>query len=151
MGELNCWASSPTLAGPALPDDCCSPKKVCPGLSVYGFIDLVHTKARLDDDLQAMVSLLEQKYPFDTCTDHPRKHCFHYWVMNKHFDLTHPQLLVWVAAIVGVSLLVGLLLHSHYTYRDGKRQQSSGFQLLQISSRMYMPWTCREGLPLLHL
>src|SRR6266481_8800974 len=43
-GEPNRWASSPTLVGPVLPNDCCSPKKVCPGLSVYGFIDLVHTK-----------------------------------------------------------------------------------------------------------
>ena len=66
------------------------------------FVDNDHAlmKGCLDDDLEATILLLEQKYPFDTCPDHPKKWCFNYWVTNKHFDLTHPQLLVWAAAIV---------------------------------------------------
>ena len=63
-------------------------------------VDHFHPQGRLDDELQAHVLLLEQKYPFDMCPDHPRKCCFHYRVTDKHFDLTHPRLLVWAAAIV---------------------------------------------------
>ena len=74
------------------------------------YIDELLMKACLDDDLQATVLLLEQKYPFNTC---PRKRCFHYWVTNKHFDLTHPQLLVWAAAIVSTPSCQNLLLTLH--------------------------------------
>ena len=80
------------------------------GYIVLYYIDELLMKAHLDDDLQATVLLLEQKYPFETCPGHPRKHCFHYLVTNKHFDLTHPQLLVWAAVIVSTPLCWSLLL-----------------------------------------
>ena len=83
------------------------------GHIVLYYIDKLLMKAHLDDDLQAMVLLLEQKYPFDTCHDHPRKHCFHYRVTNKHFDLTHLRLLVWAAAIVSIPSCRSLLLTLH--------------------------------------
>ncbi|KAF8511761.1 hypothetical protein JB92DRAFT_354852 [Gautieria morchelliformis] len=56
-------------------------------------------KGKFDDVLDEIVEKLKHKYPFDGCTDHPGKRCFHYRVTNKHFDLTNPRLKVWAAAI----------------------------------------------------
>ena len=91
-------------------------------------------KGRLNDDLEATVLLLEQKYPFDTCRDHPKKWCFKYQVTNKHFDLTHPRLLVWAAAIVhSFFACCALLAHikSVGTERDNDGAHSDHVKPLQ--------------------
>ena len=149
-GEPNRWETGLAQAQPELPDDRFNgPKKVLYFHTIMLYsADHLPMKARLDDDLQATVLLLEQKYPFDTCTDHPRKRCFHYRVTNKHFDLTHPWLLVWAAAIVCLLFLNVSLAHQ-YICRDGRRPQWSESQSHRTCSRTCTLWRCRKCLVLL--
>ena len=116
--EPDRWATSPALEIPELLDSHIATKKVW-YIFTYMLCDIdhFHPQGRLDDELQAHVLLLEQKYPFDMCPDHPRKRCFHYRVTDKHFDLTHPRLLVWAATIVRVLLQVIVLLTLHLQER----------------------------------
>ena len=106
-------------------------------LAIYPvfFVDNDHVlmKGHLDDDLQVTVLLLEQKYPFDMCPDHPKKWCFNYWVTNNHFDLTHPWLLVWAAAIVRSYFACHSLAHIKYVgiERDNNGAHSDHFKPLQ--------------------
>ena len=65
-------------------------------LTIYRviFVDNDHApmKGCLDDDLEATVLLLEQKYPFNMCPDHPKKQCFNYRVTNTLTSHIHGYL-----------------------------------------------------------
>ncbi|KAJ7831194.1 hypothetical protein B0H14DRAFT_3464201 [Mycena olivaceomarginata] len=56
-------------------------------------------KARIDDELESLVDELREKYPPGLCKVHPDILCFHHRVLDLHFELERPRLLVWSAQI----------------------------------------------------
>jgi len=65
--------------------------------------------------------------------DYPKKRCFHYWVTNKHFDLTHLWLLVWAATVMHSSFACQSLAHVKYVgmERNNDGAHSDHFEPLQ--------------------
>ena len=66
-------------------------------ISVYLMLNLF--KVKLDDALEVIVKRLSDKYFPGLCSLHHDLSRFHHRTSNLHFNLNHPQLLVWAQAI----------------------------------------------------